>query len=178
MVAAPVSTKEVEAFRRFVTLLPHGKDLILVILKGHLLIEEQLRQIVDEHVKKPEALAMAHLNCFQVICLAEAFCSDRAAPWVWKALRNLNSLRNDTAHNIEPKRFQQRIEGIVWTVGENSIFAGSGFGDSNEQTRFELCLWVLFTSVAALVERPVAFVLRLVATDLHAALSLQETPLK
>jgi hypothetical protein len=159
----PVSNREIESFRRFIQKLPHGKDPILVILKGHLLVEEQLRQIVDEHVKNPRALAKARFSCAQVICLAEAFCSDRAAAsWLWEALRNLNSLRNDIAHKIEPEEFEKRVRGIVSTVGENSVFAGGGFGDIDEPTRFEMCLWVLFTNVAALVERPSAAVLHLV----------------
>lgn len=165
MVNTAASNAEIEAFRRFVTSLPHGKDLVLVVLKGHLLVEEQLRHVVDEHVGHPNALANAQFSCSQIICLAEAFCADRTAPWLWMALRNLNSLRNDIAHRIEPKRFQERILDFVSTVGENSVFAGAGFGDSDEQTRFELCLWVLFTNVAAFVQRPVASVLHLVTND-------------
>lgn len=151
-----VSSAEVEAFRRFLTLLPHGKDMVLVVLKGHLLIEEQLRNVVDEHVNHPKALASAQFSCSQIICLVEAFCADRTAPWLWMSLRNLNSLRNDIAHRIEPKRFQERIADFISTIGQNSMFSGAGFGESDEQTRFELCLWVLFTNVTVLVQRSVA----------------------
>jgi hypothetical protein len=168
MTAEPVSHREIEAFRRFVTMLPHGQDPVLVVLKGHLLIEEQLRQIVDEHVKRPKALMKAQFSCSHVICLAEAFCDDRAASWLWESLRNLNSLRNDIAHKIEPKKFQERLARIVSSVGENSVFAGGGFGDMDEQAQFEMCLWVLFTNVAALVQRPAASVLRLVTDAPHA----------
>ena len=162
MTTEHVSDREIEAFRRFITMLPHGKDSVLVVLKGHLLIEEQLRQIVDEHVKKPRALVKARFSCSQVICLAEAFCSERAPLWLWDSLRKLNSLRNDIAHQIEPNEFQERIANIVSTIGENSVFSSGGFGDMDEPSRFEMCLWVLFTNVAALVERPAAAVLRLV----------------
>lgn len=165
MVNTAITSEEVAAFRRFITLLPHGKDMVLVVLKGHLLIEEQLRHVVDEHVNNPNALANAQFSCSQIICLAEAFCADRAVPWLWTALRHLNSLRNDIAHKIEPNRFQERISGFISTVGEKSAFAGDGFGDSDDQTRFELCLWVLFTSVAALVRRPVSSVLQLVINN-------------
>jgi uncharacterized membrane protein SirB2 len=43
-----ISKKQVDAFRRFLNVLPHGKDTELVLLKGHLLIEEQINKIIAE----------------------------------------------------------------------------------------------------------------------------------
>ena len=68
-----ITQRQLDAFRRFLKLLPHGQDLALVILKGHLLIEEQIKPIISERVKKPEALSDARLTYYQYICIAEAF---------------------------------------------------------------------------------------------------------
>ena len=45
---AQITQRQLDAFRRFLKLLPHGQDLALVILKGHLLIEEQIKLIINE----------------------------------------------------------------------------------------------------------------------------------
>lgn len=45
-----VSPRQIEAFRRFFEKLPHGKDFTLVVLRGHLLLEEQVRAVVDERL--------------------------------------------------------------------------------------------------------------------------------
>jgi len=56
-----ITDRQLDAFRRFLRILPNGKDVELVILKAHLLIEEQVRQIVDERLKDPAAFYVARL---------------------------------------------------------------------------------------------------------------------
>lgn len=56
MVDAPTTDRQIEAFRRFVTQLPHGKDIHLLILKAHLLIEEQVNEIIAARPPNPEVL--------------------------------------------------------------------------------------------------------------------------
>ena len=70
---AQITQRQLDAFRRFLKLLPHGQDLALVILKGHLLIEEQIKLIINERVRKHESLSDARLTFHQLICIAEAF---------------------------------------------------------------------------------------------------------
>src|SRR6266404_9748741 len=48
--------RQLEAFKRFAVELPFVKDVKLVLLKGHILIEEQVRLLIDWHVRNPEAL--------------------------------------------------------------------------------------------------------------------------
>jgi len=69
----PVSPRRIQAFRCYYKLLPRNDDRTLLILKAHLLVEEQVRQIVDERLLHPTALGDAKLTCHQAICLAEAF---------------------------------------------------------------------------------------------------------
>jgi hypothetical protein len=157
-----VTVDEVKAFRRFLDFLPHGKDRLLVILKGHLLIEELLRRIVDERCKKPEALEAVSFECSQIIAIAEALCAKEIDPWVWNSIRKLNSLRNDIAHDLESRRMKDRVSNFISLVRENSPFADEGFGTNEIPVQFEYCLWVVFASLTALLKRPPARFLRLV----------------
>ena len=152
-----VTQRHVEAFGRFLKLLPHGKDLTLVILKGHLLIEEQVWQIIDERVGKPDALRKnVKFDCHQAICIAEALCPQEQEPWLWEAVKKLNKIRNEIAHKTEPVGIEDRVDDFV-----NSVASGLYFSE-DKQGRFEGALWSLFEAVSSLVERPTATVLELV----------------
>ena len=107
-----VTPRQIEAFGRFLKLLPHGQDLTLVLLKGHLLIEEQVRQIIDERVKIPQSLMAAELSCHQAICLAEAFCYEEQK-YIWGAVKKLNKIRNELAHKTEPIGLDDRIDDFL-----------------------------------------------------------------
>ncbi len=144
----PITPRRTDAARRFFTLLPRDQDLTLVILKGHLLIEEQLRQIIDERVEKPDALRDARLECYQAICIAESFFSERH-DYVWNAFKKLNKIRNELAHQTEPVGLDDRIDDFV-----NSVPWGPYVEDRPE--RIMNALWKLFEAVSSLVERPVA----------------------
>jgi hypothetical protein len=146
--------RQVKAFKRFLQILPHGKDRVLVVLKAHLLIEEQVRQIVDERITNPKALADARLDCHQCICLAQAFFQSDSKQWLWTSLKKLNKIRNDIAHNIEPKGLQDRLSDFV------EIFP-TALAQEDETTKFEMALWSLFVAVSDLVENPTASVVAL-----------------
>jgi hypothetical protein len=107
------------AIRRFVDHLPRTEDTTLVILKGHLLIEALLREVIDLKVGKPKALKEASLEFFQCACIAEAIYAKQMPTWLWVALRKLNSIRNLLAHNIEPLGVQDKIKDFVTYVEEH-----------------------------------------------------------
>ena len=150
------SENQIKAFRRFLKILPHGKDQDLVLLKGHLLIEEQVRQIVDERLKNPSALIDTRIDCHQAICLAQSFFSVDFQPWLWSALKKLNKIRNDIAHKIEPNGLNDKINDFI-----NSF--PSGLADTPVDTaKFELTLWAVFVAVSDLVEKPSAQTINLI----------------
>lgn len=153
MTNTQVTQRQLDAFRRFLKLLPHGQDLTSVILKGHLLIEEQIKQIIDERVKKPEALSDARLTCHQAICIAEAFCPKEQ--YIWEPVKKLNRIRNELAHNAEPKGLDDQIDDFV-----NSVRSFDHLVE-DRQKRIEFTLWALFEATSSLVERPTATVLEL-----------------
>ena len=151
-----VTQRQIDAFRRFLKFLPHGQDFTLVILKGHLLIEEQVRRIIDERVKNPDAVEKAKLDCHQAICIAKALCPKEQEPWLWEAAIKLNKIRNKIAHKVEPVGLDDRIDDFV-----NSVPSGLYFSE-DKQGRFEGALWSLFEAVSSLVEWPTATVYELV----------------
>ena len=48
------------------------KDEQLHILRGHLLIEKKLRELIDLKVERPDALSEAKLSFHQILCITEA----------------------------------------------------------------------------------------------------------
>ncbi len=150
--------RQIEAFRRFLAELPYGKDQELVLLKGHILIEEQMRLVIDRRVRNPDALREANCepDCRQAIALAQSFFPPDHEPWLWKALEKLNKIRNDIAHNILPRQsLNDRINAWVESVP-------SGYADWEDKTlRFEITLWSVFDAVSELVDTPSAEIIRL-----------------
>jgi hypothetical protein len=57
------------------------KDEHLHIMRGHLLIEKKMRELVDAKLKKPEALNEARLSFIHILCVTEAL--------YWKQESNL-----------------------------------------------------------------------------------------
>src|SRR5260221_14025880 len=140
-----ITPRQIEAFRRFLLLLPDGKDRGLVVLKAHLLIEEQVRQLVFNRAENPKAVVEASLDCHQCICLAQSLYADDFQPWLWATLKKLNKIRNDIVHNIQPAGLQDRMNDFVDSFP-------SDFRNADELTRFEMTLWSLFTSISGLVD--------------------------
>jgi hypothetical protein len=146
-----ISPKQIEAFEKFFKKLPHGKDLTLVVLKGHLLLEEQIRAVVDERLQSPLALKDARLDCHQIICLAESLCPKDTTPNLWKAAKKLNTLRNNIAHSLDPKGLEHRVADFV------QLFP-SGLSEKDEpmQEQFEKSLLSLFVLMSHLTEKQIS----------------------
>jgi hypothetical protein len=156
-----ITDRQLMAFRAFLLKLPHVKDAELVLLKGHVLIEEQIRLIIDRRVRNPAALcdANARLDCHQAICLARSFFPPDFQPEVWRAATKLNKIRNDIAHEIVPHQsLADRISAWV------EMFP-AGFSDFTDKTlRFEATLWSLFDAVSELVDTPSAEAIQMTPT--------------
>ena len=122
--------EEREAYDHFFRHMPDDdSDITLVVLKGHLLIEQKIREFIAERMLTPEALIDAHLTSHQAICLADALTLENDNPRIlWSVLRKLNSLRNQLAHNLASQGIEDRVRNIVaeystkWPV--NSKFTG------------------------------------------------------
>lgn len=139
-------------FARFKEQLPSEGDLTLMILKGHLLIEEQINCLIDTRVPKHDALKDADLTAHQKICLAEAMVEETSPggedAWLWPAIKKLNKLRNDVAHHLSKPGIQDRIADFIKRVP-----AGCP-GSVNMCIGFEVALWVTCSEVCLRINAP------------------------
>jgi hypothetical protein len=156
MTAPVIGEHAIASFRRFYTLLPKSDDVSLVILKLHLLVEEQVRAYVDERLRNPEALKAAKLDCHQAICLAESLAGESIQPGFWEVARKLNELRNKIAHNLEPSGVLERMRNINSMLGQN--LKGSA-PPSEVLEQFEFSISMLYNTISGFVQRKPAEVL-------------------
>lgn len=87
---------------RFSRLIPFEADELTVILKGHLLIEEQLRAITRSLVANPQHFDNARLTFSNSLHLARAIAGHFSESVCWSAAERLNAVRNRLAHQAEP----------------------------------------------------------------------------
>jgi hypothetical protein len=87
------------------------EDPLLIILKGHLIIETALVDICDRLLRNPSALERNKIGFSARLNLVCALLDpDYLPPNIFHALRDLNRLRNDLAHNLEPADFDTTLE--------------------------------------------------------------------
>jgi hypothetical protein len=63
-----------------------GDDLSLIVLKGHLAIDEELVSLIARHLNYPDALDDAHLTFFHRVYLAKAMYYRSENMWIWTSL--------------------------------------------------------------------------------------------
>src|SRR6266478_8283383 len=90
-----------------------GDDVVLIVLKGHLLVEERLNEILASYVAQPLALQRSNLRYHQLATFCEALFHSVNRAWVWESVHHLNSLRNDLAHKLESEKRGQLIENFL-----------------------------------------------------------------
>ncbi|MCC2957444.1 hypothetical protein LK542_17645 [Massilia sp. IC2-477] len=90
---------------------PQPGDPTFSILKTHLLVEDLLRTFLEQRAANPAAMKKAKLTFAQALQVTRAFCTDVDQDhWIWKAMGNLNKLRNDLAHKLEPEELHSTAE--------------------------------------------------------------------
>lgn len=148
MAEREITKRQLQAFRRFLEHLPAGKELDLVILKAHLLIEEQIYLLIAQRLKNAEPLLNdERFGSSYRIRLAQSFFPANFQPWLWNALRQLNKLRNRIAHSLAPKDTDNIVNDII-----NTVPGAARWSAPTRQDRFEFALSSLFDSVSELVE--------------------------
>ena len=88
--------------------LPPSDDLTLNTLKGHLLVEELLEELIASHCKNPAALE-GDIGFSVKLKFARALTGAEELSVVWAACQKLNSLRNALAHRLEHPEAQKRL---------------------------------------------------------------------
>lgn len=89
-------------------------DTSLIILKGHLLVEEEINELLDVLLNKPIALKNGDFNFFQKFCILQAVIDPQyLSQKDWQAIKQLNNLRNKLAHNLEPKGIKDIVRNFL-----------------------------------------------------------------
>lgn len=141
--------KDVERFQESLGL-RRGADLEMVLLKGHLLVEELLESYVESRVPHPRHLSRARFTFQQRLVLAQAL---HALPeafgygWVWGAARKLNSLRNQMVHNVAPQGFDRQVDIFASSIERRLPFPLAGGEDDPE---YRLAKFGMMVSVLGL----------------------------
>lgn len=97
-----------EKYEEFLTHLPvTASDRVLMALKGHLLVEQALREFVSKRVAKPQRLKDKQIPFAIILDFASSLDDGDSMGWVWDAAKKLNRLRNLLAHNLSPLKIEE-----------------------------------------------------------------------
>lgn len=109
-----------EKFEDFLNHLPvTASDIALMALKGHLLVEQALREFIEKRVAKPELLQEKQIAFPTLLIFASSLDDGDSMNWVWVAAGKLNTLRNQLAHNLNPKKIESLERDFVKYVKDN-----------------------------------------------------------
>lgn len=120
-----------------------GHPLEVLVLRGHILIERQLINLIESEPRKPKVMNLERMGFASKVDLAEALYGDRIHEWVWKALRSVNKLRNSLAHKLEdadlPDHTQKFIEQIKFDDPWTFQLAGTELENLSWRTHWHGC---------------------------------------
>ena len=110
--------------QRMIDHYPASADITLQVLKGHLILEETLRDLLDTLLINPNALKGKKgisLSYHQIICLVHSLIPIplNSHSWVWVSAKQLNGLRNNLAHKLAPSGIEKKLNSFISTVMES-----------------------------------------------------------
>jgi hypothetical protein len=98
-------------FQAFQTRFEQESPYAMDVLKGHLLVEEVLQEIIEHACNRPERVSDAKITFFAKNKLAEAICGHESP--VWGCIENLNSVRNELAHSMGTAKLELKIDRLI-----------------------------------------------------------------
>jgi hypothetical protein len=110
MTDSPKPQLDLKHIERVAQHLPSSDDMTLLALKGHLLVEELLDEIIWAHCKTPEVLQDVEIRFPAKIKLVQALTGTSELSSIWGLCEKLNSLRNSLAHKIQHPAAQKRLD--------------------------------------------------------------------
>jgi hypothetical protein len=97
--------------KRFYKHMSRLQDLTLLVLKGHLLIEEQLGYFLSKLARAPEHLKDARLSYSQKLQLVRALSG--MGPDEVAFARAINAIRNSLAHRLDADDLPDKIDALL-----------------------------------------------------------------
>lgn len=117
---------------RFIEYFPADAGVELVVLKGHLLIEELMSEIITLYLSKSNPLSIKldrNIMFNNKLNICWALVREKVDEEFWKCLKEFNSIRNSMSHFLEPKGIEEKLEGfskkvIVYSEFNNNEYPG------------------------------------------------------
>lgn len=91
--------------------MPRSQDLTLLVLKGHLLLEEQFNYFLDGAARDPGLFADARLTYMQKLQVVRALSGMRGE--AFRFAKELNVIRNTLAHHADVSDLPHRIDTLL-----------------------------------------------------------------
>ena len=110
-----------DLYGRYKRLIPRTTDLGLLILKGHLLVEEQLDAFVEANCERPSDLKDARLTFHQKMRLCQALGGWPKDDPLWRFVVQLNSVRNKLAHNLDFPALVAEVDRLLLTFHQEEV---------------------------------------------------------
>ena len=100
-------------FDKLIKHLPLVKDPTVVILRGHLLVEELLEELISAYLKDVDAIKDARLTFYQKLCIAQGFIGREGKTHILKPILALNKLRNEIGHNLPDATLNKKLDSTL-----------------------------------------------------------------
>ena len=121
-----------EMLKKFKEHLSNVDEVALVVLKGHLIIEESLGKIISKFVFHEDKIESARLSFAQKVWIARSMSLDETDNTMWELVLSINALRNDLAHNLKSKKREQKIDRVL-ALYKAEMKNGTDLSDFEEQ---------------------------------------------
>lgn len=112
--------------------LPHYQEpATLILLKGHLLVEELLRGYINRELPNPSAFKHDHFPFSKVLMLCRALTPPTVNSWAFDGAKKLNEVRNEVAHKLESQ--DTKLDAFVSLVEQHvtdSVFPPKERGEA------------------------------------------------
>lgn len=92
--------------------LQYVDDTVLIVLKGHLLVEEALDSILATFAFHPDLLQAASLRFAQKVNIARSMSLDEQQNEMWNLALSLNTLRNELAHSLQIEKRERKTAAL------------------------------------------------------------------
>lgn len=124
---------------RYLEHLPSTTDETLLVLRGHLLVEELITEVVETYLPNPKYLEDARLTFAQKVNIARAMCWTKHNSDIWPLVAAMNQLRNELAHSLDaPRAVEKRskvIQSFLSSIEDKKFRSEIGKAPIDQQLR-------------------------------------------
>jgi len=99
-------------FQKLKSHLPLCKDPTVIILRGHLLVEELLDKLIAMGLKDTSAIKDARLTFYQKLCITQGLIG-KSNTDMWKSIKELNRLRNKISHTLPDAELVEKLDFVL-----------------------------------------------------------------